>query len=33
MKKTRKPIVVKSGNYSTRIVAMFCCGNSPFSRN
>jgi hypothetical protein len=32
MKKTRKPIVVKSGNYNTRIVTMMCCGNSPFAR-
>jgi len=33
MKKTRKLIVVKTGNYKTRIVAMMCCGNSPFSRH
>lgn len=33
MKKTRKPIMVKSGNYKTRIIAMLCCGNGPFSRN
>jgi hypothetical protein len=25
--------VVKSGNFKTRIVAMLCCGNGPFSRH
>jgi len=33
MKKTKKLIVVKSGNFKTRIVAMLCCGNGPFSRH
>ncbi len=33
MKKTRKLIVLKTGSYKTKIVAMLCCGNGPFSRH
>lgn len=33
MKKSRKPIMIKSGNYKTRIIAMMCCRSGAFSRH
>lgn len=32
MKKAKKLIVVKSGNYKTKKTSMMCCGNGPFAR-
>jgi len=33
MKKAKKIIVVKKGNYKNKKTAMLCCGFGPFARS